>query len=179
MREIPLTKGYIALVDDEDYERVSAFKWTALVAKRKDRTVVYGRHYPKRDGKPQMIILLHRFIIDAPKGMDVDHRDGNGLHCWRTNLRVATRSQNLANNRHLIGASGFRGVFIHPKWKPRARISVGNKTKYIGSFPTIEDAARAYDHAAIQEYGEFARLNFPHEHGHAAPTAGNMVNGKQ
>jgi hypothetical protein len=176
MREIPLTKGYVALIDEDDYERVAAFKWTALVAKRKDRTVVYGY---RREGWDQpkrrwtKMVYLHRFIVSAPLGVDVDHRDGNGLHCWSANLRMATRSQNLANNRRRVGKTGYRGVTID-SGSPIAQIS----SKRIGTYKTIEDAARAYDAAAIQKFGEFARLNFPHEHSHAAPTAGNTVNGK-
>ncbi len=173
MKEIPLTKGYVALVDDEDYERVAAFKWTALTAKRKHGIVVYGYRREGWDNatrKWTRMVYLHQFIMDAPSGFDVDHRDGNGLHCWRGNLRVGTRSQNLANNRRHIGASGYRGVSFDDG-KPFAQISA----QRLGTFETAEDAARAYDAAAIQRFGEFARLNFPHEHSHAAPTAGNRV----
>lgn len=173
MREIPLTKGYVALVDDEDYARVAAHKWTALLAKRKDRTVVYGyrrENWDNANRKWLTMIYLHRFIMETPDGIDVDHLDGNGLHCWRENLREATRSQNLANNRRRIGVTGYRGVALD-RGVPFAQIS----SKRIGTFKTVEAAARAYDKMAVERFGEFARLNFPDEHGHAAPTAGDMV----
>jgi hypothetical protein len=168
---IPLTKGYVAIVDDEDYAAVSAFKWTALVAKRKARTVVYayrriGWDNANRRWKGQ--ILLHRFIMGEPAGLDVDHRDGDGCNCQKNNLRVATRSQNLANNRRTVSVLGFRGITTY-----RGKIIAQMRGRHLGFFETAEAAARAYDLAAIEEFGEFARLNFPHEHGHAAPTAGN------
>jgi len=170
VREIPLTKGYIALVDDDDYERVAAFKWSALVIKEKYRPRIYGMRASewnpetRRYGK---YIYLHRFIIDAPVGASVDHKNGDGLNCQKYNLRLATASQNSANNRRAVGKTGFRGVTID-SGSPIAQIA----GKRIGAFKTTEDAARAYDASAVEKFGEFARLNFPHEHGHAAPTAG-------
>ena len=165
--EIPLSKGYVALVDDEDFERVSAFKWSAMETRTKNKLLVYGVR--QVNGKP---ILLHRFILDAPAGLMVDHRDNDGLNCQKRNIRLATQMQNNANGRRAPGRLGYRGVYLI-KGYVSAQIVFGGKTKHIGTFNTIEDAARAYDAAAIEKFGEFARLNFPHEHSHAAPTAGS------
>ena len=90
MREIPLTKGYVALVDDEDYERAAAFKWSAIVIRDKNKGRVYGMRATdwnpetRRNGK---YIYLHRFILNAPDRVMVDHRDSDGLNCHKHNLR--------------------------------------------------------------------------------------------
>jgi hypothetical protein len=173
VREIPLTKGYIALVDDDDYERVAAFKWQVGVRKSKQKTYTHAlRHVgPKRQ---RTTLSLHTFIMGHHPGMMIDHADGNGLNNQKYNLRIATRSQNVANSvRTRPNKTGFRGIFYNgSRFAVRLR-GGSNPRRYIGSFQTAEAAARAYDKAAIEEFGEFATLNFPHEHRLAAPTAGN------
>ncbi len=174
MKTIPLNKGYMALVDDDDYERVSAFKWTAIVIKDKSRSRVYGMRSTKWNPETRrngQYIYLHRFIMEAPSGIMVDHKDSDGLNCQRYNMRLATNSQNNANGRRPAGRAGYRGVTFS-YGKPVAQIRFQGKHINLGVFLSPEDAARAYDVAALQRFGEFARLNFPHEHGHAAPTAG-------
>jgi hypothetical protein len=104
---------------------------------------------------------MHRIIANTPDGMETDHRDGDTLNNQVKNLRVCTHSQNLSNARkHINNTSGFKGVFPHgSNWK--VQIRVGGKILHIGVYSTREEAAHAYDKAAIKYHGEFANLNFP------------------
>lgn len=107
---------------------------------------------------------LHRLLTQAPPGMVVDHINGDRLDNRLCNLRVCTQAQNLANGRsHRDSASKYRGVSWRPKessW--RAQISVGGqRSRFLGQWATEEDAALAYDQAAREQYGKYARLNFP------------------
>lgn len=107
---------------------------------------------------------LHRIILNAPKGMDVDHIDGNPLNNSRKNLRLCTRSQNLAAKRrlHNVSTSGFRGVhFMKAKGRFQAHVHKNGKKIHVGSFGSALEAAKAYDIAAENTHGEFAVLNFP------------------
>ena len=150
MREIPLTKGYVALVDDEDYERVSAFKWTAKVLP----AAVYAYRNPHNE-----TMYLHRLILDAPSGMTVDHINHDTLDNRRCNLRLATQAQNCWNRRYSVRArSGYRGVTRNGKgW--RADIHCNGKKIYLGTHPTVEQAARAYSAKARELFGDFLPLN--------------------
>ena len=157
MREVQLTQGYVALVSDEDYERVARYRWRALTGKNHTKVYACRDARPHRRGQKRELVLLHRFILDAPPDMDVDHENGDGLDCQRENIRLATRSQNNANScLSRRNTSGFKGAYLYPKggWVAYCR------GKYIGSFPTAEDAARAYDAKAREIWGEFARCNF-------------------
>jgi hypothetical protein len=153
MREIQLTQGYVALVDDGDFVRVSAYKWHAHV----ERQNVYAcRNIQRPDGK-RTIQKLHNLIMDAT---GIDHADGNGLNCQRYNLRQATPLQNNHNTRaHSDNASGFKGVVKHPPNRWRARICIEGKSIHLGTFLDIQDAANAYDAAALQYFGDFALTN--------------------
>jgi hypothetical protein len=155
-KEIPLTKGKIALVDDEDYARVIALgAWRA----HKPKHVWYAqKSIGPRIGRQNL--EMHRFIMDAPAEFDVDHRNGDGLNNQRYNLRLSTRSQNLANRIRCKSQTGYRGV--QPEHKSDhfiAQITVDRRRIRIGNFATATDAARAYNEAALKYYGEFARLN--------------------
>lgn len=159
MREIPLTRGYVALVDDEDYERVAAKKWGVTV--KPQDTTPYAQNGVRVAGR-MTSVAMHRFILDAPIELVVDHINGNGLDNRRANLRLCSRSENQWNRRKSSqNTSGFKGVFHRGGTRWIARITAHGKTVHLGRFrdPTI--AARAYDAAALRLHGEFARLNFP------------------
>lgn len=165
MVEVPLTQGKVAIVDDEDAERVLAYKWTLLALTRPTKVTYYARRSirPCKDG-PQKSILLHRFILGAPDDMQVDHKNMDGLDNRRENLRLATNSQNHCNIPARPNPLGFRGVeqVRHGKGYA-ARIKVGEQSLRIGPFQTPEEAGRAYDLLAKHYHGEFAWLNFPDE----------------
>lgn len=156
MRQIQLTQGQFAMVDDADYERVCAFKWHAH-RKNKGRGFYAQTGYSA--GGRQRSLLLHRFIMQAGRGEQVDHKNGNGLDCRRENLRFCTHSQNVHNT---PAKKGYKGVvWVRKSLLWAASIMVEGHRFYLGNFSSEEDAARAYDAAAVELCGEFARLNFP------------------
>lgn len=163
MKEIKLAGlggGHVALVDDEDFERVSRFKWKA----KRPRNVIYAVRRVTAgwvNGKQkQREVRMHRFILDFPD-YEVDHRNLNGLDNQKHNLRPATASQNRMNSpRRIPPASGYRGV-RRLSGKYAAQICVNYQQHHIGLFETPVEAAVAYDAAAIKLYGVFATLNFP------------------
>ena len=153
-REIPLTKDKIVLVDDEDYERVSQHSWCAIKIRKKFYAVSMINSQQ---------VYLHVFLVSPPPGMEVDHVDSDGLNCQRYNMRLATHSQNMMNQKkHSDNTTGFKGVSKH-RGKYRATIGENGVYHHVGYFPTAEEAAHAYDAAARQYHGEFASLNFPDE----------------
>ena len=159
MKEIILSQGLKALIDDDDFERVSPYKWHANETEKGS-----GRYYARcdrvKDGK---IVrqLLHRFIMDAPLGLKVDHIDRNPLNNCKSNLRLATQSQNMCNMARKNKTSQYKGVC----WEsPRpggwiAYVSINHKSIRIGRFETELEAARAYNEIAPKYQGEFAVLN--------------------
>ena len=157
MKEITLTKGYVAVVDDEDYERINALKWYALVHRR---TV-----YAARRNKSEGAVLLHRFIMGVADGKThVDHKDFNGLNNTRANLRVCTNQQNHYGMRKMRVecSSKYKGVCWYARYqKWKVSIKRCGRTVSLGYHATEEDAARAYDRAARELFGEFAHCNFP------------------
>jgi hypothetical protein len=158
MKEVPLTRGYVAVIDDADYDRVmAAGAWHA----HRQRKGMYALHTVYIKGsKPHkwLTLRMHRFILGVtdPK-IDVDHRDHNGLNNRRANLRVATRSQNRANGRKPRGTSStFKGVSFHKKLRKwQAYITANGKRTYLGLFEREADAAFAYYSAALKYFGEF------------------------
>ena len=206
MKEIQLWKNRnelsdkVALVDDEDYEKVMEVlsrnyrkdgtlrknqpKWYAKAPNAQRPDLIYGM-----DGNHHKSI--HRVVMDAPKGMDVDHINGDTLDNRRENLRICTRAQNSQNKRLRVDSkSGYKGVYEVRESKKRytskktgeTKVHVGKPKKpwqaYIsdpgtafpdkrhirlGYYATAEEAARAYDRKAKELYGEFALLNFPEE----------------
>ena len=160
MTEVPLTQGKVAFIDDEDAERVLALKWQFLKP-GKGKYTGYARHLQLIGGKMRAI-LMHRFILGLHQcALEVDHKDGNGLNNTRANLRLATRSQNASNIRYRkTSKTGYRGVRVSRK-RFEACIKVNGCPRYLGKFDDPAAAARAYDNAAREHFGEFAVLNFP------------------
>ncbi len=167
-KEIPLTQGKFAMVDSQDYEWLIKFKWHAQSNNGYTYYAARGELRPFASGK-RNLFLMHREILGLPpsRSSDVDHKDGNGLHNCRENLRITTRSVNCQNRKiPRNNTSGFRGVCWSEREKNwRAQINVGKIRKSIGRYDTKEEAARAYDIAAKKEYGEEARINFPSPNG--------------
>lgn len=159
--EVPLSQGRVALIDAEDAERVNQFKWTAHVKKNRKKQSFYARRSIWGKEK-QVTIWLHRFIMNAPKDLQVDHINGNGLDNRKINLRLATNSQNHCNIPRENNWTGFRGVGRHRgSSKFYARIKKNGKQNDLGVFETAEEAAHAYDKKAVEIHGDFATLNFP------------------
>ena len=159
---IPLTQGYVAIVDPDDYEWLTKWKWNA----QKTRNIVYAvrqyRHPTIKNSKgyaKQVHVAMHRLILGIKGSKQTDHRDGNGLDNRKANLRPATQAQNLRNSRQRKRTvSGFKGVYPYGKgWK--ARISVRGKAKRFGPFNNKYEAAMAYDVAAKKYFKEFACFN--------------------
>jgi hypothetical protein len=157
MKEIPLSQGKVALVDDEDYEWLMQWKWQV-------RWNGWTHYAMRRDKYTKTTVLMHREILGVRKGFLTDHKNGNGLDNRKKNLRECTSAENN-RNRGVARANkyGYKGIFYDPKRKNpyRAQIWVNSKAITLGYFLTIEDAARAYDDAARKHHGEFANLNFP------------------
>lgn len=155
---VQLSQGKHALISDEDAERVLAHKWSY----HGQGYACRGVHYYVDGKRKTHIVLLHRFIVDAPPTMDVDHRNGDGLDCRRDNIRVATRVQNIANSGPRPGhASQYKGVQRRKNGRWFASIVLSGKTRYLGTYDCEEEAARVYDVAALAAWGEFAYINFP------------------
>ena len=159
-RRIPLTQGKYALVDPEDYERLSKYKWHAIKSKNTfyaSRSIHLGKNKWKH-------IKMHREIIDPPDYLFVDHVNHTGYDNRKANLRTATHRQNSYNRIHFRKnqSSKYKGVsFNKRKKKWIAQIRYNSKHKFIGYFDNEIEAAKAYDKAAKIHHGEFAVLNFP------------------
>ncbi len=158
MREIKLTQGKVALVDDADFEWLNQWKWTAT--RHKNTWYAYRNEGPRLSRKT---IYMHRRIMEAPPEMEVDHDDSDGLHNWRGNLQVCTHQQNQHNRRKQSNnTSGYIGVTPNKKSKKYdAQIWVNKSKFYLGSFDLPEEAARTYDKEA-RKHG-YKHLNFPSE----------------
>lgn len=159
MKEIKLTKGFVALVDDEDFERVNQFKWTALVSKKRDCVYAYRKKYGNGGS---ITILMHRYILGIDdETLEVDHVDLNGINNCRKNLRVCTHAQNNQNKKaHKDSTSKFIGVsWYKTRSKWRSTIFVEGKQKSLGYHESEHSAATAYNSAAMLYFGEFANLN--------------------
>lgn len=154
MKQIPLTRGMVALVSDHRFEYLNQWKWHAHPNKG-------GDMYAARKGKGNKFVFMHREIMGVtdPK-TQVDHRDGDGLNNVDGNLRVCTHAQNMLNRKiHKNNTTGFKGVTrVNRKWV--AYIGANSKRIHIGYFSTPVEAAKARDSKALELHGEFAKLNF-------------------
>ncbi len=165
-REIPLTQGQVALVDAEDYERINRHKWYAK-AHHKGSIFYALRNVPV--GEPgklkQRSVSMHREVMGLEFGdpREVDHREqSKTLDNRRSNLRIATSSQNQGNQRRRKNASGYKGVYWYSqKQRWGARVTRNRETIFLGLHDSKEGAARAYDIGALRVFGEFAHTNFP------------------
>lgn len=159
MKHIPLHgkrgDGKFALVDDEDFEKVTKHSWSLDLKG-------YVRAGVRREGK-NISLRIHRVIMNEPRGMQIDHKDGNKLDNRKKNLRVCTNAENCRNRNRYKGStniSGNKGVYWHKqnkKWV--VMIKVNQKIYYLGSFDRKEDAVSVYNNAAKKYFGEFAKLN--------------------
>jgi hypothetical protein len=160
LREIPLTQGLVALVDADDYVWLSRWKWYA----NKRGYTYYALRSAWKDNYPHPL-FMHREILGLKKGDGVicDHRDRNGLHNWRMNLRVVTPAISILNRKfNKNNTSGYRGV----AWNKNAKkwivnIGVNNSNIYLGLYDNQVTAAQIYDLAAKKHFGQEAILNFP------------------
>lgn len=151
MKEIKLTREFVAIVDDDDFEWLSKFRWQVNISgnPRATRNVV------------EKMIYMHREIIRARHHEIVDHINGNGLDNRKENLRLVNSQQNSWNSKGK-NRNGYKGLLYrpdNPKKPWRAAITKDAKTIHLGYFATREDAARAYNKAAIEVFGNYARLN--------------------
>lgn len=154
MKEIPLKRGKYALVDNEDFERLLKYKW------------FYTNGYAMRTGyneenKRSFPIYMHREIIKPTGKKEIDHINGNGLDNRKNNLRICFHAENRRNGmKYKNNTSGYKGVNWYKKYsKWRAKICVDYKTIHLGYFKNKLKAVWAYDKAAQEYHGEFAKLN--------------------
>lgn len=154
MKKIQLTKGQEAIIDDDDFERVSRHKWFAKLE--------YGKYWYASTKLNGSHVRMHRFILDCLESKKVvDHINSNGLDNRKSNLRLCTTEQNSANRRKLAkAASKFKGIHWDKRRKKwLAEIRPRGTRVHIGYFSDEIEAATAYNIAAIEHFGEFARLN--------------------
>ncbi|MDE5772152.1 MAG: HNH endonuclease [Ruminococcus sp.] len=147
-----LDKGRFFIFDISDLELVKKYKWSI-------NNYGYARTWSSQTG----YVTLHRLLMGYPENIMVDHINGNRLDNRRCNLRLATAIENSWNSANRTNCNGYKGVTRHQSGKYNARITVNKVTISLGYYTTPFDAAVAYDKAAINYFGEFARLNFPQQ----------------
>ncbi|MFH1369974.1 MAG: HNH endonuclease [Planctomycetota bacterium] len=161
VRFIHIKKFRFAIVDPYDYDRLRRYKWRI---NRSNRTFYAFCTLSQGPILRPQVLWMHHLVLPPPDGLLVDHRNHNGLDNRRSNLRLATHSENIQNARKTKSktSSRYKGVdFVKTTGKYRARIAVADKRLFLGSFSSELDAAKAYDEAAIEYFKEYACLNFP------------------
>jgi hypothetical protein len=157
VKEIPLTKGMVAIVDDEDYPELSKHKWYCALCMGKS----YAARQIRLKNGGQAKSYMHREILGVGKGEHVDHISADTLDDRRSNLRICTMAQNQHNRQKTRGntTSRFKGVWRDKFGRYRAQIHCGNVKINLGSYHSEQEAAYAYNAAATSFWGDFARLN--------------------
>lgn len=153
-KEIQITQGFKAIVDDEDYEYLNQFKWYVVKGQKTKYAVRYE--------SPGKALLMHREILSATNPSEfIDHINTNGLDNRKLNLRFCTQAENQRNRgKQRNNTSGFKGVFWNKgvcKWIPAIRVD--GRMIALGCFDCKIQAAKAYNAAALKYHGEFAYLN--------------------
>lgn len=156
MKEIVLSRGMVAFVDDEDYERINNFKWHA---RKKGKTYYAVRNTSRSGGVKRQMIFMHKEILRTEIGFDTDHKNMNGLDNQKLNLRPCTKAQNQWNTpKRVNNTSGYKGIVQDKRdgtWI--ARISVSGVVKTLGYFKTPEEAAASYQAGSAKYHGEFSK----------------------
>ena len=153
MKKINLTQGKFTIISDEDFDKISEYKWFYGMCNGIGYACAnqfFGNGKYKR-------LLMHRIIMDAPPDKMTDHINKDPLDNRRSNLRLCTNAQNQFNSKTKLGASGIKGVSWHKianKWRTQLRI--GNKRIHLGLFKNKLDAGKAYQDAVKKYHGEFA-----------------------
>ena len=159
MKMISLTQDKFAIVDDANYNSLNKYKWYTF----KSLTTCYAVRNAPISESGQRQIRMHNIILSPPKGVEVDHKNGNGLDNRISNLRFCNRSENKRSQRlSRDNTSGFKGVTLRSRVQKTvyvARIGVNKREIHLGYYPTLEAAARAYDRAALKYHGDFAMTN--------------------
>ncbi len=156
MKQIQLVnnKGFV-VVDDEDFAEMSKHKWH--LDERKNTS--YAKTFIRK-GNRRVKVGIHQLIMNAKKGQEIDHRDGDGLYNCKCNLRHCSTQQNSMNRKTNYGSSNYKGVHWHKRDKKwYSSIGLNYKSLHLGRFDSEIEAARAYNDKAIEMFGEFARLN--------------------